>query len=424
MIEELYLSYKLQDASSKPLLCKLNNFASAHYVSSPLSHVRDSSPIVNGGASSVWSNNSNYITISEIPFDLQMFAGEKTEEATEKRKRDAIQEGNVAKSQDLGSVLILLAGFLMLRAYGENMYSRCADFMRYCFSHILYYRFNIDEALILLNQFIVVTLMILLPFMIVIMLAAIFANVIQVGFLFRFDPMTPNFDRMNPVSNIQNMFSWKLVAELVKSFLKIFIVAYVPYSTIKEEFREFIGFIKSSPLPSFGILLDVCYHMAIKIILIFLVLAIADWFFQKWRHDEGLKMSKEDIKEEHKQQEGDPHVKQKIRELQRKASARRQMEEVPKATVVVTNPTHIAVAIKYIPGETPAPLIVAMGTGLIAQKIKEIAKENDVPIVENKPLAREMFKKASVGDEIPQELWTAVAEILGQIFREKYRKAA
>jgi flagellar biosynthetic protein FlhB len=401
MIEESYLSYKLQAASSKPdnriksILIDSNN-----------------------------SNYSNYITISEIPFDLQMFAGEKTEEATEKRKRDAIQEGNVAKSQDLGSVLILLAGFLMLRAYGENMYSRCADFMRYCFSHILYYRFNIDEALILLNQFIVVTLMILLPFMIVIMLAAIFANVIQVGFLFRFDPMTPNFDRMNPVSNIQNMFSWKLVAELVKSFLKIFIVAYVPYSTIKEEFREFIGFIKTNPLPSFGILLDVCYHMAIKIILIFLVLAIADWFFQKWRHDEGLKMSKEDIKEEHKQQEGDPHVKQKIRELQRKASARRQMEEVPKATVVVTNPTHIAVAIKYIPGETPAPLIVAMGTGLIAQKIKEIAKEHDVPIVENKPLAREMFKKASVGDEIPQELWTAVAEILGQIFREKYRKAA
>ena len=408
MIEELYLSYKLQALSSKP--------------DKPF---HNDSNNYNNSKNSNCSNYSNCITISEIPFDLQMFAGEKTEEATEKRKRDAVQEGNVAKSQDLGSVVILLAGFLMLRAYGENMYSRCADFMRYCFGHILQNNFTINEALILLNQFIVITLIITIPFMLVIMIAAIFSNVIQIGFLFRFDPMTPNFDRMNPVSNIQNMFSWKLVAELVKSLLKVFIVAYVPYSTIKEEFPRFIGFIKANPLPSFGTLLDICYYMGIKIILIFLVLAIADWFFQKWRYDESLKMSKEDIKEEHKQQEGDPHVKQKIRELQRKASARRQMEEVPKATVVVTNPTHIAVAIKYNFGEKNAvPQIVAMGSGFIAQKIKDIARENDVPIVENKPLARELFKKANVGDEIPQELWTAVAEILAQIFREKNRKAA
>ena len=371
------------------------------------------------------SDSYNYITISDLPFDLQMFAGEKTEEATEKRKRDAVQEGNVAKSQDLGSVVILLAGFLMLRAYGANMYSRCADFMRYCFGQILQSNLTLNEALILLNQFIVVTLIITIPFMLAIMLAGIFSNVIQIGFLFRFDPMTPNFDRMNPVSNIQNMFSWKMVAELVKSILKILIVAYVPYSTIKEEFPKFIGFIKSNPIYSFGILLDICYAMAIKIILIFLVLAIADWFFQKWRYDESLKMSKEDIKEEHKQQEGDPHVKQKIREVQRRASQRRQMEEVPKATVVVTNPTHIAVAIKYNFGEKNAvPEIVAMGSGFIAQKIKEIARENNVPIVENKPLAREMFKKANVGDKIPEELWTAVAEILAQVVRDRQKKAA
>ncbi len=371
------------------------------------------------------SNPSNNLTISDIPFDLQMFAGEKTEEATEKRKRDAVQEGNVAKSQDLGSVIILLAGFLMLRAYGANMYSRCADFMRYCYGQMLQPNISINEVMILLNQFIVITLIITIPFMLVIVLAAIISNVIQIGFLFRFDPMTPNFDRMNPVSNIQNMFSWKMVAELVKSFLKIFIVAYVPYSTIKEEFPRFIGFIKANPLPSFGTLMDICYSMAIKIILIFLVLAVADWYFQKWRYDESLKMSKEDIKEEHKQQEGDPHVKQRIREMQRKASSRRQMEEVPKATVVVTNPTHIAVALRYAPEENiKVPIIVAMGTGLIAQKIKEIAKEHDVPIVENKPLAREMFKKSNVGDEIPQELWTAVVEILAQVFRDRYRKAA
>ena len=367
---------------------------------------------------------NSYIRVSEIPFDLQMFAGEKTEEATDKRKEEATREGNVAKSQDLGSVIILLAGFMMLNSYGENMFNNCASFMRFTVTQTLTSNIAYDEAIIIFNQFIIVVLSIILPFMIAIVLAGVLANVVQVGFLFRFDPMTPNFDRMNPVSNIQNMFSWKMVAELVKSILKILIVAYVPYSTIKERLTEFVGFVKANPMPSFGTMLEVCYSMAIKIIIIFLILAIADYFFQKWRHEEGLKMSKEDIKEEHKQSEGDPHVKQKIRERQRQASQRRQMDEVPKATVVVTNPTHIAVAIKYIPNETPAPLIVAMGADLLAKKIKDIARENNVPIVENKPLARELYKKATVGDEIPQELWTAVAEILAQIFRNKQQQAA
>ncbi len=367
---------------------------------------------------------NNYIKVSEIPFDLQMFAGEKTEEATDKRKEEATKEGNVAKSQDLGSVIILLAGFMMLNSYGEKIFNHCANFMRYSFTQTLVTNIAFGEAIDIFTQFIIVVLNVILPFMIVIVIAGVIANVLQVGFLFRFDPMTPNFDRMNPVSNIQNMFSWKMVAELVKSILKILIVAYIPYSTIKERLAEFVGFLKANPMPSFGTMLEVCYTMAIKIIIIFLILAIADYYFQKWRHEEGLKMSKEDIKEEHKQSEGDPHVKQKIRERQRQASQRRQMDEVPKATVVVTNPTHIAVAIKYIPNETPAPLIVAMGADLLAKKIKEIARENNVPIVENKPLARELYKKATVGDEIPQELWTAVAEILAQIFKNKQQRAA
>lgn len=365
------------------------------------------------------------ITLSGLPFDLQMFAGEKTEEATEKRKRDAVKEGNVAKSQDAGSVAILLAGFVMMRVYGEKMFSQCADFMRYTLGNAINNPMGFNDASLLINQFIVTASIVVLPFMLVIALAGFLINVVQVGFLFRFDPLTPNFDRMNPVSNIQNMFSWKLVAELVKSIFKILIVAYIPYATIRDGMKEFVGFVKAAPVPSFGTTLDICYNMAIKIIMIFVVLAIADWYFQKWRHSEGLKMSKEDIKEEFKQQEGDPHIKQKIREKQREASSRkRQMEEVPKATVVITNPTHIAVAIKYIPGETPEPKIVAMGAGLIAQKIKEIARENNVPIVENKPLARAMFKQAEVGESVPQELWTAVAEILAQIFRDKQRRAA
>ncbi len=365
------------------------------------------------------------LKVSEIPFNLQMFAGEKTEEATDKRKRDAVKEGNIAKSQDLGSVAILLAGFFMLNVYGKTMFTQCADYMKHSYINSIHTEFAFEECIILFHQFVAITMIVILPFMLAIMLAAVVVNLIQTGgFLFRFDPMMPNLDRLNPISGFQNMFSWKMVAELVKSIFKILIVAYIPYATVTDNFGQFIRYIALDPLPSFGMCLELCYSMAMKILIILLVLAIGDYIFQKWRHAENLKMSKEDIKEEFKQQEGDPHVKQKIKERQRQASTRRQMEEVPKATVVVTNPTHIAVALKYEPGQKGAPVVVAMGAGLIAQKIKEIARENGVPIVENKPLARQMYKSLEVGDEIPAELYQAVVEILAQVFRDRKRKAA
>lgn len=370
--------------------------------------------------SEIYTLTKQYISISSIPLDLQMFAGEKTEEATDKRKRDAIKEGNIAKSQDAGSAAILLVSFVMLNTFGKTMLEQCAIFMQYTFEYAMVAPLNLEEAMVLITRFILTSIVVILPVLLAIVLAGILINVVQVGFLFRFEPLTPNLDRMNPVSNIQNMFSWKMVAELIKSILKIVIVAYIPYATIKDSMSQFIHYINISPISSFGSMLTICYDMAIKIIMIFVVLAMADWWFQKWRHDEGLKMSKEEIKEEHKQSEGDPHIKQKIREKQRQASQRKQMQEVPKATVVITNPTHIAVAIKYTMGEDTAPKIVAMGAGFIAQKIKEIAKENDVPIVENKPLARAMFKDAEVGQEVPQELWTAVAEILGKIYQSRH----
>lgn len=250
-------------------------------------------------------------------------------------------------------------------------------------------------------------------------LISIVANIAQTGFLFRFDPLLPDISRLNPISGLQNIFSWKFVSEIVQSVLKILIVAYVPYSTMREQFPELMRFVHLTPARSLVILLKVIYTMALKIIFILLVLAIGDWFFQKWRHAENLKMSKDDIKEEYKQREGDPKVKQKIRERQRQASSKRMMEEVPKATVVVTNPTHIACALKHDKEAGDAPTVVAMGAGLIAQKIKEIARENNVPVIENKPLARALYKMVEIGDEIPVDLYGAVVEILVNVYRLK-----
>jgi len=361
------------------------------------------------------------ISLTERNFDLQLFAGEKTEPATEKRRQEAAERGNIAKSQDLSSVITLLTGFLMLRFYGPQLFGLCGEYMRYIFSQAIFSDLNMPNTLILLNQFILSILKILTPFLAAIMLGSVASNIIQTGFMFRFDPLIPDIDRLNPISGIQNIFSWKMVAELVKSIFKIGIVAYIPYSTMREQIPMLVRFIQLDPIPAMILLLKTIFVMAIKIILILLVLALADWAFQKWRHEENIKMSKDEIKDEYKQREGDPRVKQKIREKQRQASSRRMMDEVPKATVVVTNPTHIACALRYDPDNDNAPMLVAMGAGLIARKIKEIAKENNVPIIENKPLARQLYKMLEVGDEIPSDLYAAVVEILAQVYRMKNR---
>ncbi|MDN5278466.1 MAG: flagellar biosynthesis protein FlhB [Clostridiales bacterium] len=369
------------------------------------------------------TTETKLLDFSGISFDLQLFAGEKTEPATEKKRREATQQGNVAKSQDLASVVILLTGFLMLRFYGPQLYGLCGEYMRYCMSTSIHTDLALPETIMLFNQLVYILMKMLAPFMVAIALSAVAANMIQTGFLFRFDPIIPNLDRLNPISGLQNIFSWKLVAELVKSILKILIVAYIPYSTLREQIPMIIRFVQLEPMPAIIILLKTIFYMAIKIILILLALAIADWFFQKWRHEENLKMSKEEIKEEYKQREGDPRIKQKIREKQRQASTRRMMDEVPKATVVVTNPTHIACALRYDPEQNNAPIVVAMGAGLIARKIKEIANENNVPIVENKPLARALYKMVEIGDEIPSDLYGAVVEILAQVYRTRSKQA-
>lgn len=369
-------------------------------------------------------DNDARLKFSLQTFDLQLFAGEKTEPATEKRRQEAVDRGNVPKSQDLSSVVVLLTGFLMLRYYGAELYGMCGDYMRYTFSHAIFSSLTLPDTLVLANQFILILVKILAPFLVGIVLSAVISNVLQTGFLFRFEPLMPDLDRLNPISGIQNIFSWKLVAEVVKSIFKIMIVAYIPYATIRDQFPLLMRFVQLDPVPAVIILLKLIFVMAVKIILVLLALALADWAFQRWRHEENIKMSKDEIKEEYKQREGDPRVKQKIREKQRQASSRRMMEEVPKATVVVTNPTHIACALKYDPEHDHAPTVVAMGAGLIARRIKEIALEHKVPIIENKPLARQMYKMLEIGDEIPSDLYAAVVEILAQVYRMKNRAAS
>ncbi|NLM16622.1 MAG: flagellar biosynthesis protein FlhB [Candidatus Riflebacteria bacterium] len=358
----------------------------------------------------------NKLSFAERPFDLQLFAGDKTEPATEKRRREAREKGNVAKSQDLSSVIILLAGLLFLRNQGATIYGDCASYMQFSFTDLLLKEATYDDILLGMNQFLLLMLKLLFPICTTIFVASALSNLIQVGFLFTLKPLTPDIERFNPVSGIRNIFSWKMAAELVKSFLKVIAIAIIPYNTFKEHFPFFVGILKVSPAQGMTALLDIVFTMGVKILAILLAIALLDWGFQKWRYEENLKMSKQEVKEEFKQQEGDPYVKQKIRDKQRAVSSKRQLEEVPQATVIITNPTHIAVAIKYEFGGETAPTVVALGADHLAEKIREIAKEHNIPILENKPLARQMYKTMEAGDVIPEDLYSAVAAILAQVY--------
>jgi len=356
-----------------------------------------------------------------------LFAGEKTEPATDKRREEARESGNVPKSQDLESTLVLLACLILLKYWGPYVFIYMGDYMRYTLAHSLTVQLDVHTLMGLFGGFMVVFLKCTVPIFLLIVVVAASVNIAQLqGLLFTFDPLMPDFDKLNPFSGFANLFTWKSVGELVKSLLKIGIVSYIPYSTLREQMPFLIRFVQLEPMSSTVFLFKLIYSMSMDILLILLVLSIGDWYFQEWMYEENMKMSKEEIKEEYKQREGDPKVKQKIKERQRRLASQRMMAEVPKATVVVTNPTHIAVAIFYDKDAKPHkdPQVTAMGTGLIAERIKEIAREHDVPIIENKPLAQELLKVVEVGDFIPEELFQTVALILAQVYKIKEKVPA
>ena len=349
-------------------------------------------------------------------FDLQRFdSAEKTEEPTQRKKEESRKKGQVAKSAELSSVFVILTAFVALKAAGSYMYGKIAGYMRYIFSELnVQGDFTIASVHLLILNAGFVFMEIVLP----ILLAVLVVSFLQVGFNFAPELIMPQFSRINPLSGFGRIFSKRSVVELLKSLLKIIVVGYFIYRYLREEAMRIPSLMMAELSESFAVLAAIIYDLAFQIALVILVLAILDYGYQWWEHMQNLKMSKQEVKEEMKQTEGNPQIKGKIREKQRAMAMRRMMSEVPKADVVVTNPTHFAVAIKYETG-MEAPTVVAKGSDFIAQRIREIAKENDVIIVENKPLAQALFKTAEIGDLVPPELYKAVAEVLAYVYRLK-----
>ena len=353
-------------------------------------------------------------------FDLQRFDGEKTEEPTAKKRSDARNKGQVARSQELNTAFVLMAGFLALRVLWEYVYVNISEYTIYLYTHLSQSTSteSIGELFIGIMLLLAKTVM---PIMLAILIVGLGINLYQVGIVLSTERLEPKLSNLNPINGFGRIFSKRSLVELVKSILKIIIIGYFLYLYLKDQIPFLPQFIFFDLPHSLATAADIIFDMAFQVIGVIMLMAAADYKYQQWQTTQDLKMSKQEVKDEYKQMEGDPQIKGKIKQKQRQMAMQRMMKEVPKADVIITNPTHLAIALQYKKGMV-APLVVAKGQDLVADRIKQIAREHHVIIVENKPVARALYSAVEVGGTVPAELYQAVAEILAYVYRIKHRR--
>ncbi len=355
--------------------------------------------------------------------NLQLFAddgsGEKSEKATPRRREDAKKKGQVFKSADLNSAVILLAGSVAIFTTFPSMISNLEQFTQLYILDRTLADFDSAYAYFLLLEIIKLMAKITLPILMVTFIAALLVSYLQVGFVFSTEALAPKLERINPLEGFKRIFSTRALVELVKSLMKIGITGYIVYTVIKKNFYMLPRFVDMELTATMSVIGSIILEMALKTGTVFIIIGVIDYIYQWYEHEKSLKMSKYDVKQEYKQVEGDPQIKSKQRQIQREASQRRMMAEVPKADVIITNPTHFAVALKYQAETMEAPQVIAKGQDFIAFKIREIAEANHVTIVENPPLARTLFYTTNIGDVVPEDLYQAVAEVLAFVYKQK-----
>ncbi|ADL07877.1 flagellar biosynthesis protein FlhB [Thermosediminibacter oceani] len=355
--------------------------------------------------------------------NLQLFSQEKTEKATPRRRQKARERGQVFSSRELNSALILLASFVLLKIFGIYIFENTGSFLRQFFiENLIRQDLSISDIYGIFYSSIVFVLKSTAPVAVGIVLVGLLVNFLQVGFVFSLEPISPKLDRINPVEGAKRIFSKRSLIELVKALVKIILIIYIFYGGFVEIKDTVALMLDMSFTESLGYFTSMMFRLGLKVGIALLVLSVLDYGYQWYEYEKSLMMSKEDVKEELKEVEGNPQIKSRIRQVQRQMSRRRMMQEVKKADVVITNPTHIAIALGYDASVHAAPVVLAKGTGAIAEKIKEIAEREDIPIVENKPLAQTLFKSVEVGDIIPEEFYNAVAEILAFVYSLKGRR--
>lgn len=360
-------------------------------------------------------------------YNLQFFGegGDKTEKATPKKLDDARKEGRVARSSDLINGFMLLLMFFVLKLFGGIMAGLFLDsFVKYYnkASDISMEVFDVRQAVNLSNEIVLDIVIASLPVLIGSFVVALVGNIVQVGWKVTGKPLKPKLDRLNPIGGLKRMFSQEKVVELIKSILKVLAIALVAYNEVKDRWKFILNLYDFEFMQAILNIFDIVLDVGIKISVIFVVIGLADFGYQKWKHLHDLRMSKQEVKDEMKQSEGDPQIKGQIRQKMREGARRRMMQDLPKADVVITNPTHFAVAVKYDKETAEAPYVLAKGADYVAANIKEIAKQNNIEIVENKPLARMLYYNVEIGDQIPPELYQMVAEVLAYVYSVKNKE--
>lgn len=362
-----------------------------------------------------------------LEYNLQFFAkdgpgGEKTEPATEKKLRDARKEGQVAKSKEIANAFGLLALFLLMKLYVGYMGNRFLGGFHSIYTRIPDYVKMYDGQVpvrnigVVFNHTILDMLLIMAPVLLVGVVVAFVCDVAQVKWRPTGKPLKPKFSKLNPIKGFKKIISKDSIVELIKSLLKIGLIIYVVYSYLQDKVNQIFLLYSISLKQGIALVGDLVIDLGIRVSAIYLVIGFLDYAYQKHKFSEDMKMTKQEVKDEYKDQEGDPQIKGKQKQRMREASQRRMMQKLPEADVVITNPTHYAVAIKYDAEKYEAPMVLAKGEDYLAQKIKEVAKEHHIEIVENKPLARMLYANVEVGELIPPELYQAVAEVLAFVY--------
>ena len=351
-----------------------------------------------------------------------IFADDKTEEATPKKKSESRKKGQLPRSKDVGLAFTLLICTLVISLFSGFIAGNFKSDMIYFLSSD-YKQEITDISAKNYGMFVMLRMaMGIFPMVIPIMVGGVVASLMQTGFLLTGEPLKPSLGKLNPLKGIKNMFSKRSLLELVKNLIVISIIGYLAYDFVMANYKSILS-MGNVYFPSLGLeIKNLVMGIFTKITMLMIVLAIIDYVLQRRIFSKEMRMSKQEVKEEFKQMEGDPQVKGKIKQKQREMATRRMMQAVPDATVVITNPTHIAIALKYEEGGMNVPKVTAIGADNIAIKIKEIAKDNDIPIIENKPLARAIYDTLDIGSEIPGEMYQAIAEILALVFKMKKQK--
>jgi len=347
---------------------------------------------------------------------------DKTEPASPKKKEEARKKGQAAKSKEISSIAVLSAGTIYMFFNARQLTEKLGENIKQTFINIPQLISGDTNCASYMSQTIYTFLGLILPFMILLVVVSLLANFIQTGLVLTVEPLTPDLSKIDPIKGFEKIFSMRSLAELLKSILKIIIVGWAAFSTLKDDYSLLMPLMYQENIQIFSMLGQISLKVTTRCCYVILVLAVLDYMFQRWEYEQDLKMTKQEVKDEYKQTEGDPLIKSRIRSIQREMARRRMMKDVPKADVIITNPTHYAIALVYKPAEKmTAPKIIAKGADKLAQRIKDLALEHGIPLVENRPLAQNLYK-LDIGQEVPPNFYQAVAEILAYVYGLKRKK--